>query len=212
MNPIRILFLTVTLLMCNTGLFAQSEYDNYLQNAEQRLREGDCTSAQKHYNIYKELTGKTNAGIEDKIKKCKGEVTAEITAKIDSVWVECDVYESRTSNVKGLKIHIKFSTYNMLDIDGRISAYFHLKDGTALNDTNGKYKTANGKVSVGKNFKPTYERATYKDFTLFMPYDELHLPSGKYDIKFNVNIWEFNTEEARCIASSEYTNLTYTKP
>ena len=77
MKQIRILFLTVTLLICNTGLFAQSEYDNYLQNAEQRLREGDCTSAQKHYNIYKELTGKTNADLQQRIDKCKNPSTPE---------------------------------------------------------------------------------------------------------------------------------------
>ena len=77
MKQLIILFLTATLLICNTGLFAQSEYDNYLQNAEQRLREGDCTSAQKHYNVYKELTGKTNADLQQRIDKCKKPPTPE---------------------------------------------------------------------------------------------------------------------------------------
>jgi len=63
-------FLTVFLLL-GTSLLAQSEYDVYLQNAEQRLREGNCESAQKNYSVYKDMTGQTNADLQKRIDECK---------------------------------------------------------------------------------------------------------------------------------------------
>ena len=77
MKPIKILFLTAILFICNTGLFAQSEYDNYLQNAEKHLREGNCEKAESNYNVYKGMTGKTNADLQKRIDECKKPPTPE---------------------------------------------------------------------------------------------------------------------------------------
>jgi len=77
MKPIKILLLTAILLICNTGLFAQSEYDNYLQNAEKHLREGNCEKAESNYNVYKGMTGKTNADLQKRIDECKKPPTPE---------------------------------------------------------------------------------------------------------------------------------------
>ena len=84
MKPIRILFLTAILLICNTGLFAQDETGaHYLQTIEKRLKEGDCENAQKNYNVYKGLTGKTNADLQRRINECKNPPVKSTTSKDD---------------------------------------------------------------------------------------------------------------------------------
>ena len=207
MKTIRILFLVTTLLICNTTLKAQNNYDFHLENAVKYLQQGKCEMADYDYNAYKEATGKTDIDLESMIDKCKKGIPLRISAKIDSVWWE-DVVQR---NVEGIRIHIKFQTYNMLHLWGNIAAYFYFNDGAALDDLNGKYKTENEKVSTGRDFRPRWENAIYDDFVLFIPYDELHLSSGNYDLKFNILILEYGMEGSRKIANSEYVNITYTR-
>lgn len=106
-------------------------------------------------------------------------------ATISNLWVEHNVYED---GKKGMRIHFRLDADNMKGKTGRCSAYFHKEDGTALVDLNDRYCTTDGKVSCGKDFTPGYENTYYEDFTLFMPYSELHISrSGSF--KFYVTVW-----------------------
>lgn len=51
-------------------VYAQ-DYEFYLQKARQRLVEGDCSRAEMNYSIYKEMSNKTDKGIEQQIEECK---------------------------------------------------------------------------------------------------------------------------------------------
>jgi hypothetical protein len=43
-----------------------------------------------------------------------------------------------------------------------------------------------GNVGLSRNFRPAYVNAIYKDYTLFLPYSELHLHAGKHSLKFHI--------------------------
>lgn len=62
-------------LMLTWGTFnckAQTDdYSTYLDKAREKIEAGDCEAAQKLYNVYKELTGKNNIGIETGIEECQ---------------------------------------------------------------------------------------------------------------------------------------------
>lgn len=47
-----------------------------------------------------------------------------ISAKIEQVWLEYNVY---SGNERGMKIHVKFSVNNMLNKSGNVVAYFYFK-------------------------------------------------------------------------------------
>lgn len=64
-------------------LWAQDDYNYYLQKAQQRIDEGDCTGAQKYYNVYKELSGKELTSFEVLIEDCMEENRFRIGDKID---------------------------------------------------------------------------------------------------------------------------------
>ncbi len=128
-----------------------------------------------------------------------------ITGNIEQVWVDHNVYQG---NVKGMKIHVKFTVNNMLNKTGRVSAYFHHSNGTALNDYNDSHRTSDGKVSTGTDYKPGYQNCRYEDLTIFMPYDELHCTGkGQYDLKFNCIVWDHKNKE---VTRSTYTSFTIT--
>ncbi|OYP42989.1 zinc-ribbon domain-containing protein [Prevotella sp. P4-119] len=124
--------------------------------------------------------------------------------EIVKVWVDHSTYDD--DGTKGMRIHIAFKAHNMLNKEGRVSAYFYYSDGTALTDTNGSYKTTDGDVAVGKDFCPSYENSDFRDFKLFMPYSELHLDSSA-DIYINVSLW-YNHEKISEDSEKEYMKYT----
>lgn len=127
-------------------------------------------------------------------------------AKIESIWVD---HNQMRDGVKGMLIHVKFSVYNMLNRTGRCIAYFYYDDAdnTPLQDLNNSYRTSSGHVAVGKDFSPSYESSTYNDFTLFIPYSELHV-TGKHSLKFHIRIYDKESDEWLC-DNSAWQYFTY---
>jgi hypothetical protein len=108
-------------------------------------------------------------------------------ATFDKLWVDYNIYED---GVKGMRIHVKFSAYEMKNIDAYLAIYFEYDDevGGYLKDKNSKYNSSAGEVAVYKSIKPAYDPAVYDDLTVFMPYSELDLDPGEYDLGMDVKL------------------------
>lgn len=124
-------------------------------------------------------------------------------AEINKLWVDHNVYED---GVKGMRIHLDFVVRGLKGHTVRPIAYFYYSNGDALKDTDGSYCTTDGQVSVGKSDTSDYESCHWSDFVLFIPTGQLHLSSGKYDMKFVVKIVDKDTDTF--IGSSEYYGFT----
>jgi hypothetical protein len=120
--------------------------------------------------------------------------------------VDYNVYESGQEGM-GMRIHTKFSVDNLKGIPCRATAYFHFSSGEKLRDFNNSYRATDGQVVVSSDFTPNNDYMIYKDFTLFMPYSELHMADGKYNLKFDVQLY---VQGGDFFASSQYIHFTYT--
>lgn len=61
----------LTMLFFTSGVIcAQGNYSYYLQYARKHLDNGDCIRAAINYNMYKEMTNKTDSEIERRIEEC----------------------------------------------------------------------------------------------------------------------------------------------
>lgn len=70
MKRILLLFSILTIM---AYVSAQTEdYSKYLNSALEKLEAGDCDAAQKYYNVYKELVGKSVASVEVLLSECGG--------------------------------------------------------------------------------------------------------------------------------------------
>jgi hypothetical protein len=136
------------------------------------------------------------------IKKIEGE--------IENIWIDFNVVEYGRA---GMRIHVAFSVDNMKNKRGACNAYFYFANGGELKDYNGNYKSANGQVSIGSEFTPGYESARFSDFTLFMPYEELHV-IGNNNLKLNILLFEYSAGSPKKIAESGYVSffVTYNPP
>ena len=109
------------------------------------------------------------------------------TATFDKLWIDYDVFDN---GVKGMKIHVKFTAYEMKNMDAFLAIYFQTDDenSTWLMDKNSKYNSTDGYVAVYRSIKPLYDPAIYSDLDIFMPYSELDLDPGEYDLAMDVKL------------------------
>lgn len=83
-----------------------------------------------------------------------------------------------------MRIHFRFLTYNMKDTAASVAVYFLYNniDGGTLKDKNNQYVSASGDVAAYADIKPGFDTAYYNDLQLFIPYSELHLNPGNYEL------------------------------
>jgi len=111
--------------------------------------------------------------------------TGKPRAEFEKIWVD---YNVREKGRLGMRIHVKFSVYNMKDVDSQLAIYFEKSDGTKLKSTSRKFSSKDGQVAAYRALKPGYDDTVYKDLDVFMPYDELKLDKGKYDLKMDADV------------------------
>ncbi|MGC2235785.1 MAG: hypothetical protein WA584_06465 [Pyrinomonadaceae bacterium] len=109
----------------------------------------------------------------------------EPSATFERIWLDYDITEG---GVKGMRIHIKFKVFDMKGMDGYMAIYFQEKDGTPLEDNNNKFDSADGTVAVYKAITPGYQTTAYEDYQVFMPYSELDLSDGDYNLRMDVDV------------------------
>ncbi len=133
---------------------------------------------------------------------------AQPRASFDSIWVDYDVEEE---GMRGMRIHLSFSAHGMKDMDGYVAIYFEYNDEIAgyLKDKNSRYNSSEGDVAVYRAIRPAYDPAVYKDLQLFMPYSELDLEPGVYDLTMDAKIIY---KAGGVISRLTYYDFEYTKP
>lgn len=135
--------------------------------------------------------------------------STNISASFEKVWVDHNVFEN---GVKGMRIHVKFNINGMLNKTGSAIAYFYYNNGNALKDSNKRFNTVGGNVAAWRDFTPNYERCTFNDLTIFMPYSELELSQSAQcyfyvEIKDDVSVGG----NPHLLATSEKVYFDYTR-
>lgn len=105
-------------------------------------------------------------------------------------FIEVSVEHNYTEdNKKGMRITLDFNINYAKDVENQVVAYFSDDEGNPLLSSDGDFQTASGKVAVFKNFTPQYDKTKFTDVGLFIPYEELGLPEGEFNIEFSLSVW-----------------------
>lgn len=109
---------------------------------------------------------------------------------IESVWTAHNIFQN---NEKGMYIHTRFQIDNSRGKESSLIAWFYYGNGIMLEDLNGRYGNSSKHVCVWQAFTPSYDSTSFKEFTLFIPYDEFHIQrTGTYEVKFYVGLFSGN--------------------
>ena len=102
-------------------------------------------------------------------------------ATFDSMWVDFDV---TVDGKFGMRLHYKFTAYNLKDSTAYLMAFFLGADGRTgnLRDKNGQFTSTSGSIATWAQIKPGYPETLYNDLSMFIPYSELELKEGKYTL------------------------------
>jgi serine/threonine-protein kinase len=119
------------------------------------------------------------------------------------VWADHNVQrEGRT----GMLIHSHFVIQGARQATCQIAAYFYYANGDVLKDFDQDYRASDGQASVGEEFTPQYDSTEFEDYTLFMPYDELHMEAGNHDLKFDMQV--HHQPSGKVAVQSPYVSFT----
>lgn len=133
------------------------------------------------------------------------------SATVQSVTVE---HNTDIDGRKGMTLHVKFSVRGLKDKSGRATAYFYdATNTTPLLDTNGEYCTIEDepKVAVSAYFSPSFDRSTYYDFKIPIPYTELHqMGTDTKNLTVDVAIVDCSTSDRTVLDRKKNTAFSFT--
>lgn len=127
------------------------------------------------------------------------------SAEFKKIWFESNVTEKGEI---GMKTHVDFNIYNLKGENCWVNEYFSYANGTELKDINDGYSSTTNQVATWKRYTPMIDNDTYTDFSLFIPYSELHLSKGTYELSFYIEIQQPDSLEL--VTSDDYT-FSYTQ-
>ena len=141
-----------------------------------------------------------------KVSLSQANLTPKGYAMISSAYIEHNVFEN---DIKGMRIHIHFCTYGGQYHEVGPVVSFYKADGTHLKDTNGKYYYASNLVASWKYDIASYSSTEWKDFTLFMPYSELHMPTGCKNVSLYADIAIYDADVKAYISNSKQVSFSF---
>ena len=180
----------------------RSEYDRSAFNAESH-----GVSSRPQAPTHNELVVDTQILSEEETLQTFARLAP--SSRIVRIGVDHNVVQNSR---KGMLIHLHFALSGMKEGHAQVGAYFDLASGQALKDMNNAFKSSNGHVCVFSEITSIqYDPCEWKDYPLFMPYDELHLPTGrKTDCRFHAEVFHHGTDgRFTRLATSEFVSFFY---
>jgi hypothetical protein len=107
-----------------------------------------------------------------------------LKATVEKVWVDYGVIENGKT---GMRIHVNFTVRGLKGVESYLAIYFERKNGDKLLNTNPTY-SKDGQLAVLKGLRPGFEPTTYEDAQLFLPYEEIKLGRGVFDLKMDIDL------------------------
>lgn len=127
---------------------------------------------------------------------------SNMRATFENVRTEHNVYEN---GKKGMNIYAKFTVHNMKDFEGWCIAWFADGNNNLLKYYGtSNYTNSSSNILSYDVFVPIYESATFTDFKIFMPYEELHKQG---DMTFYLELREKST--GKSLAQSSWYSFRY---
>ncbi len=87
---------------------------------------------------------------------------------------------------KGMLISPKFTVYNLRNTTAQFIILFETSDGKRLPAVTEKYASTTGNLIVGDFLTPNSDKQVFNNLSYFLPYDEIDLPAGNYDLRMGI--------------------------
>lgn len=124
----------------------------------------------------------------------------EVTAELTDVWVEQNVVENRR---KGMRIHVHFDVTGLKGVASRLTARVKKSNDEFLMSST-SFANDNGELEASFDMKPGYPTTEYEDAQIFLPYDEMVLRKGLWDLVLDIDLNYDNGDLIQHLALHEF--------
>jgi len=111
--------------------------------------------------------------------------------KVNKIWVD---YNVTRDGKKGMLVHVNFQVAGMKGVDALLAVRVRKGGDTYLENATAGFSNAEGEFEVTYSLKPGFDPAVYEDATVFIPYGELVLPRGTWNLELDVDLRYENGE------------------
>ena len=128
--------------------------------------------------------------------------------QFSETWVEHNMLQNKgkPNEIKGMVVHAKFSVQNALNDRCQMRIGFFYDNGKPLMGNQTGFKSTAGTVVAYKDFTPTYERADYADFQIFVPYTALNMDAGQSKLKLQLFMYDYQSN--KIFSKSQFVSFT----
>ena len=107
------------------------------------------------------------------------------SAEVKAIWFTQNVVKQ---GQRGVEINVQFVVSGCVGRDVAVLTWFYL-DGVPLKDLDRQFATTDGLVAATTTVRPIHPVAVFNDCRLFMPYAQLHMARGAYNIQVIAGIF-----------------------
>ena len=123
-----------------------------------------------------------------------------ISATVKRVWIDYNITQNKR---KGMLIHVNFEVVGLKGVDSKLTVRVRRDNDTFLLSES-SYSNADGELEVDFSMKPGYPTTVYEDADIFLPYDEIVLRKGVWDLKLDIDLNYQNGDLIDHIAYHEF--------
>jgi hypothetical protein len=127
------------------------------------------------------------------------------SATVKKVWVEYNVTERGR---KGMRVHVNFEVNGLKGVDAKLVARVQKDNDEFLTSTSPGYSNNSDQLEIFYDIKPGYAVTVYEDATLFLPYSEIVIRKGVWDLKLDIDL---NYEDGELIQHLDYYEFECTR-
>jgi hypothetical protein len=110
---------------------------------------------------------------------------ASINATVKKVWIDYNVTER---GKKGMRVHVSFEVTGLKGVDAKLVARVQKDDDEFLASTSSDYSNDSSQLEISYDIKPGYPTTEYEDATMFLPYNEIIIRKGVWDLKLDIDL------------------------
>ncbi len=178
-------------------------WDNVLALAQRKTLSYTDQKQRPQYKI-QDSTTKLSARAQKIRNEMRGisSSSGPVKARVTSTTLTKNV---TVGDIPSLVIGVDFNIDNLSGDGGRIVAFLESPKGIGVKDTNGRFCTTDGKVSVGKDFGTRQTSASFKDYQLIIPMEELHITDSSKEYYIRVGVYDYKSK--KYLVFSNYVTL-----
>ena len=128
-----------------------------------------------------------------------------VNATVKKVWVDYNVTERGR---KGMRVHVNFEVSGLKGIDAKLVARVQKDNDEFLTSTSPGFTNGSDQLEISYDIKPGYETTVYEDATMFLPYSEIVIRKGVWDLKLDIDL---NYEDGELIQHLDFYDFEFTR-